>query len=234
MHTPSVVWVECDHGVTSKKAAQQFREAGLPLVSCALGKSAFVGADARVLPVDCFRSDVEFRKEYGLGTRPRLILLGSEDPWLAASEIAKDVNNVGLVIEPVELLARRISRLPIRANDTQRLAAINNVDLPTGLSIPRQFKPHLTRHPEALAPGKNKASKFVDVDGLKSVNDRYGHESGDRVLRRGARWTDNVDGVVALVEMAVNGLLEAQRLGRNRVAAVGEYAKAQAAQAMGH
>lgn len=39
----------------------------------------------------------------------------------------------------------------------------------------------------ALQAGRTVTVAYIDVDGLKAINDRFGHEAGDRILRRAAR-----------------------------------------------
>jgi two-component system, cell cycle response regulator len=57
----------------------------------------------------------------------------------------------------------------------------------TGLHNRRGFMALATRHLRfACDTGQNMVLFFADVDGLKSINDRFGHAEGDRALTRAA------------------------------------------------
>jgi two-component system, cell cycle response regulator len=57
----------------------------------------------------------------------------------------------------------------------------------TGLHNRRGFMALATRHLRfACDTGQNMALFFADVDGLKSINDRFGHGEGDRAISRAA------------------------------------------------
>jgi len=57
----------------------------------------------------------------------------------------------------------------------------------TGLPNRRQFLLHLERAAErAIRQDASVCIAFLDLDGFKAVNDRYGHDAGDEVLRRTA------------------------------------------------
>ena len=76
-----------------------------------------------------------------------------------------------------------------RQNDeTRRLSAENlhiaNVDALTGLPNRRALMAWLEQYQEqAIAPDRPTAVLFVDLDGFKDVNDTYGHEVGDKLLK---------------------------------------------------
>jgi two-component system cell cycle response regulator len=92
--------------------------------------------------------------------------------------------------EPSELLARvsgavRVKRLQdeLRQRNAE-LDAISRMDVVTGLPNRRHLLEHL--HAESAAAtrrGERFGVLMIDVDHFKKVNDRYGHESGDVVLR---------------------------------------------------
>lgn len=76
-----------------------------------------------------------------------------------------------------------------RQNDeTRRLGSENlriaNVDALTGLPNRRALMARLEQYQEqAIAPNRPTAVLFVDLDGFKDVNDTYGHEVGDKLLK---------------------------------------------------
>ena len=72
--------------------------------------------------------------------------------------------------------------------ETRRLSAENlriaNVDALTGLPNRRALMARLEQHQQqAIAPDRPTAVLFVDLDGFKDVNDTYGHEVGDKLLK---------------------------------------------------
>ncbi|CAM02564.1 diguanylate cyclase (GGDEF)-like protein [Saccharopolyspora erythraea NRRL 2338] len=73
-----------------------------------------------------------------------------------------------------------IARLVVMVVEQRRLAV---TDVLTGLCTRRYFEAHL---PQAMArcerAGRPLAVFIIDIDHFKSINDRYGHPVGDRVL----------------------------------------------------
>ena len=66
---------------------------------------------------------------------------------------------------------------------TDRLAALAGTDPLTGLANSRELREHLRRELNRAARYRQPlALLLIDVDGLKEVNDRYGHATGDRAL----------------------------------------------------
>ena len=72
-------------------------------------------------------------------------------------------------------------------------------DALTGLANPRRFHERLERVCGRGRPGELLAVLFLDLDGLKAVNDRYGHDIGNKLLvavatrlRNAARFGDLV------------------------------------------
>jgi diguanylate cyclase (GGDEF)-like protein len=58
----------------------------------------------------------------------------------------------------------------------------------TGLVNRRGLSQALKQEQQSLAqPGRAVTVLFVDLDGLKAVNDQYGHDAGDELLQRAAR-----------------------------------------------
>ena len=55
-------------------------------------------------------------------------------------------------------------------------------DALTGLANPRRFHERLERVCGRGRPGELLAVLFLDLDGLKEVNDRYGHDVGNKLL----------------------------------------------------
>lgn len=81
------------------------------------------------------------------------------------------------------LLITTIRQVRHRERIEQKLRHMANHDLLTDLPNRRQGIEYLTR---AVARGRRHVTMagvlFIDLDGFKAVNDRYGHEAGDAVL----------------------------------------------------
>jgi diguanylate cyclase (GGDEF)-like protein len=102
--------------------------------------------------------------------------------------------------EPAELLARvqaagRVKRLQDELRQrSEELDRLSRTDALTGLHNRRHVQEYLTRL-GSLAHRNVKpiAVLIIDIDHFKSVNDRYGHDAGDAVLREvGDRMVGNV------------------------------------------
>lgn len=80
---------------------------------------------------------------------------------------------------------RRIADLTRRIADLERMAVTDEL---TGLLNRRGFEAELA-HALALARryGEQGVLVYIDLDGFKLVNDTYGHDAGDEVLRQVAR-----------------------------------------------
>lgn len=104
---------------------------------------------------------------------------------LEVNERGHDTRWVSLVLNPIEegLLQGVMSDITERKQAEFRAQALAERDALTGLWNRRG----LERHIAALAPGRRTgtglALLLLDLDGFKQVNDSYGHEAGDVVLR---------------------------------------------------
>jgi diguanylate cyclase (GGDEF)-like protein len=86
---------------------------------------------------------------------------------------------------------RRLAEQERRIADLERLAVTDEL---TGLLNRRGFKEAL-QHALAAASryGEEGVLVYIDLDGFKPINDTYGHDAGDEVLRQVARLLrDNV------------------------------------------
>lgn len=100
----------------------------------------------------------------------------------ALTERPTDLASLVLVTDVSELRAR----IEVLSQQAQ-------VDPLTGILNRRAFEAALEREvSRAARSGAPAAVVWVDLDGFKEVNDRYGHESGDEVLRRTASRLESV------------------------------------------
>ena len=102
---------------------------------------------------------------------------------LASRTLGYAVGYVGL-LGTIQFLKRRL----VQAESQQRQMA--NQDPLTGLANRRAFDSALSA---ALATGSGEGARFTvllaDIDAFKQINDRFGHTTGDRVLRELAAHT---------------------------------------------
>jgi diguanylate cyclase (GGDEF)-like protein len=87
----------------------------------------------------------------------------------------------------IRLLAAEAGSAISRVELVARLEAAARTDPLTGLANVRAWEEQLSR--ELAASGRTRhpvAIAVLDIDGFKVINDRLGHEAGDRVLRSSA------------------------------------------------
>ncbi len=85
----------------------------------------------------------------------------------------------GSLVEEARVFGRELAEALDRRDDA-RLAELALIDPLTGLQNRRSL---LDRLEKAVAEGRPGCLMFLDLDRFKSVNDRFGHETGDVVLR---------------------------------------------------
>ncbi|HEY2702277.1 MAG TPA: GGDEF domain-containing protein [Candidatus Dormibacteraeota bacterium] len=104
-----------------------------------------------------------------------VMLLGcTAEPALDA-DVAVVLADIGSQIG--QFIERRTIEAALR-DTAQRLATLAGTDPLTGLANRREFERVL-----ALPPAGRFAILAIDVDGLKAINDSYGHDAGDAALR---------------------------------------------------
>jgi diguanylate cyclase (GGDEF)-like protein/PAS domain S-box-containing protein len=100
-------------------------------------------------------------------------------------ERGRDARWVSLVLNPIEdgLLQGVISDITERKLAESRAKALAERDVLTGLWNRRGLEHHVAVPASAQRVKTGLALLLVDLDGFKQVNDSYGHEAGDAVLR---------------------------------------------------
>ena len=81
-----------------------------------------------------------------------------------------------------------------------RLKRSSETDPLTGVLNRRGFEARVAAFPDGLSPETTGHGLVIaDIDGFKSVNDRFGHDAGDRVIARIARLLEDAAGEESLV-----------------------------------
>jgi diguanylate cyclase (GGDEF)-like protein/PAS domain S-box-containing protein len=96
------------------------------------------------------------------------------------------------VVERTRELANTVKQLQVEIEEREKVTAelhfLANHDALTGLPSLRLCKDRLDQSlAEARRNRQTSAVMFLDLDGFKEINDRYGHEFGDRVLKMTAQ-----------------------------------------------
>src|SRR5687768_14632285 len=126
---------------------------------------------------------------------------------------ASEVGALGYITDPTDLdlmLARTRTLLEFKAYlDSCEEAAFT--DHLTGLANRRRFERQLEREVgRVLRYGHPFCLLLVDIDDFKSVNDTYGHEAGDEVLRR----------VANVIQSGTRGIDTGARIGGDEFAVI--------------
>lgn len=156
-----------------------------------------MGVDIIVLTLsgqsfDPMRICTHFR--FSRSTRPISIICAaeSEDERRAARALAYGASDViQMPIEPQELIARvrtqarRMRYIEIMRQRVDRGLELSVIDQLTGLYNRRYMTSQLHQWMQRALVGKNPLSVIaLDIDHFKQVNDKYGHNAGDDVLRQ--------------------------------------------------
>ena len=91
-----------------------------------------------------------------------------------------DVDDHERLIEEISLLRGKVARLQERVEQLDQLAHQDSlINLPNRRGVMRELERLIARVDRY---GINAAMLFVDVDGLKMINDTLGHRAGDEAL----------------------------------------------------
>src|SRR3954469_23042840 len=108
-----------------------------------------------------------------------------------------DVDDRDRLIEEISLLRGKVARLQERVEQLDQLAHQDSlINLPNRRGFMRELERLISRVDRY---GINAAMLFVDLDGLKMINDTFGHRAGDgaliqvaNLLAKGVRHSDTV------------------------------------------
>ena len=91
-----------------------------------------------------------------------------------------DADDRERLIEEISLLRAKVARLQERVEQLDQLAHQDSlIDLPNRRGFMRELERLIARVDRY---GINAAMLFVDLDGLKMINDTFGHRAGDEAL----------------------------------------------------
>jgi len=182
MAAKTVVWVMPEGGVESARVAAELWPPGFRIVPTAAEQALGVDADLRILPCGIFHDSETFAVEYGHDPRPTLVLVDSSEQEREVLKFVRSLDEIGRSDEPAPIIANRLARLAARYDSDEQAHERARFDELTWLPDRRIFELSLRRAVAASRTEECKALLFLDLDGFKSVNDKYGHAAGDRVL----------------------------------------------------
>lgn len=164
----TIAWVDGYHSALTRLRDEQF---DICLVDYALGRHT---------GIDLIRAAGR-----GAGTPGMVLITGSADPHVDARALeagALDFLQKGEFGAP--LLERCIRYALERRRTEAALLRASYHDALTGLPNRRRFLDNLQQAvARARRSGQPLAVMFIDLDGFKPINDRLGHDAGDRALQ---------------------------------------------------
>lgn len=116
-----------------------------------------------------------------------LLIIGNEPATIAKRKdaLAKGAFDYYQLPQETELLVMRTRQLVDMQLTLDRLRSEADLDALTGLANRRRFRTALNREVERWRRyGVPCALLLLDIDHMKSINDRFGHPTGDVVIRR--------------------------------------------------
>jgi diguanylate cyclase (GGDEF)-like protein len=102
----------------------------------------------------------------------------------AAMPAGRELVELGIAIGPFLLVAHVTALLAHEIQTAKdRIQTLSETDELTGLSNLRAFsRLHRQEHERAIRHHRTYSIVIMDLNGLRQINDRYGHETGDRAI----------------------------------------------------
>jgi len=119
--------------------------------------------------------------------------------FLVASRTRGDLPFSVVERNVLEALANMAATSRAASAQLDQLLERATTDALTGLSTYTHFRDRLEQISAERDPGESLAIVFIDLDGFKDINDRYGHLVGDEAIREIAVRLSHVDGPDSLV-----------------------------------
>lgn len=217
MNAKTIAWVLPHEGCDDEPLLAPLRAQGFRVVTCVAGATLPPEAELRVLQADQFGDSRRLRREYVMDARPTLIVASSAEQEVDALEFIKPRDDVVRGLRPVELLVLRLARLLKHAGGEALLQSLEFSDELTGLPNRKRWQVQLAQELGNTLSSECRAVVLFDLDHFKQINDRFGHQAGDQVLREAA--------ALLLAAMAPNDRL-ARWSGEEFVALVSRYDRA--------
>lgn len=186
MEATTIAWVLPHEGYDDDAALAPLRAQGLRVLPCIAGAPLPAEAGVRVLQAELFGDLRRLRREYLLDARPTLVVAGSAEQEADTLEFLKARDDVVRGLQPVELLLLRLARLLKHAGGEARLHSLQFTDELTGLANRKRWQALLAQELAGDVPAECRAVVLFDLDHFKQINDRFGHQAGDQVLRESA------------------------------------------------
>ena len=186
MEATTIAWVLPHEGHDDEAAIAALRAQGLRVIACASGAPLPAEAGVRVLRAELFGDARRLRREYLLDARPTLIVVATAEQEAATLEFLKARDDVVRGLQPLELLLLRLARLLKHAGGEARLHSLQFSDELTGLANRKRWQALLAQELAEPAGAECRAVVLFDLDHFKQINDRFGHQTGDQVLRESA------------------------------------------------
>ena len=103
----------------------------------------------------------------------------------AMSDQVTEIADVDRLVEEISALRGKVAQLQERCDQLDQLAHQDSlIDLPNRRGFMRALERFIDR---VQRYGEKAALLFVDLDGLKLINDTFGHQAGDEALIQVAR-----------------------------------------------
>jgi diguanylate cyclase (GGDEF)-like protein len=111
-----------------------------------------------------------------------LLAAALRDPTAALT--GREIAELGIALAPFLLVAYLTALLAHEINTAkQRIRTLSETDELTGLANLRAFsRIHRQEHERAIRHGRSYSVVLMDLNGLKQVNDEFGHETGNRAI----------------------------------------------------
>lgn len=96
----------------------------------------------------------------------------------------REIAEIGIALAPFSLVAYVTAQLAHEIRlARQRVQTLSETDELTGLMNMRAFsRIHRLEHERAIRHGRSYAVVLMDLDGLKQINDNFGHDTGNRAI----------------------------------------------------
>jgi diguanylate cyclase (GGDEF)-like protein len=177
----SISLISATDSVFAEWAAAQLAKHDFRVARIAPHQSTAAESIAAVFLVDREASIEHLGATLVRSITPVLVLAATRALAERAQPLLDSWHDLALATEPAGVIVWRLNRLI----DLARRSALGPqaLDPLTGLPNRQTFEREVLRVNDALRPEEAAGLLMIDLDGFKRINDKFGHEAGDRVLR---------------------------------------------------